>query len=578
MGEESCTRLRRHAKLTSQGRATPRAPPSTLEKNTEDKPSLGDRGGYNPLKGGDHRLGHGEDSLVTADDERREDREDKKPARPSTGRALLWTAASIPLPGIAHLRMRRHIAGALILLVYLSGLAALFWWASQVGGTGSTALTAVAGMAMSSQWLLTAMGVVFAVTVLWLAIVVHSWSITRPEGSSFLRRFTGGFVVLCLCLTLAVPSALALHAGYTTYETINDVFSAPDDPDLPPHDAADPWNGAERVNVLLIGADSGDDRYGTRTDTMMVASVDTSTGDAVLVGLPRNLENVRFPEHTELAQRYPEPMGFDLLLNDIYQAVADEPGELAINPTVGDPAADTLKTVIGHNIGLDVEYYAMVDMMGFRDLIDAVGGVEIYIEEAIPYGVHGDQLEPGRQTLNGHDALWYGRSRIGTDDYGRMGRQGCLVKYVAEQIDPSTLLTSYRDLAGATQRTLSTDIPQSKVPAFLELAEALTADGSMSTLQLSPPQVSTANPDWEEIQELVAEALRSGAQEGDEIPVEPSEDPSDSPSGEETQEAEDGEEDERTEWQEYTGLAEPSPGDPGRQVGTEPTDLEALCP
>ena len=497
---------------------------------------------------------------------------------------MLWTAASIPLPGIAHLRMRRRLTGALILLAYLSGITALLWWGSQVGGANSNALTVVAGMAMSSQWLLIAMGVVFTVTVLWLAAVVHSWAITRPADSSFLRRFTGGFAVLCLCLPLAAPSAFALHAGYTTYETINDVFGSPDNPDLPPHDAADPWNGAERVNVLLLGSDSDDDRYGVRTDTMMVASIDTASGDAILVGLPRNMENVQFPEGTELAERYPEPMGFDLLLNDIYQAVADEPGELAINPTVGDPAADTLKAVISHNLDLDIEYYAMVDMMGFRDLIDAVGGVEVHIEEAIPYGVHGDELEAGLQTLNGHDALWYGRSRIGTDDYGRMGRQGCLVKYVAEQIDPSTLLTSYRDLAGATQRTLSTDIPQSKVPAFLELGDTLTADGSMSTLQLSPPQVSTANPDWEGIQELVAGALRSGAQESDEIPAESSEEPSDSPSGDETEEAEHEEleegieGDELTEWQEYTGLDEPSPADPGRQVGADPTDLEALCP
>lgn len=518
---------------------------------------------------------------MTADDERRKDQEVKTPTRPSTGGALLWTAMSIPLPGIAHLRMRRRLAGALILLVYLGGIVALFWWGHRVGLIEPAALTTVASMAVSSRWLLTAMGVVFTVTVLWLAVVVHSWAITRPRGASFLRRFTGGFAVLCLCLPLAVPSALALHAGYTTYETLNDIFGAPDNPDLPPHDAADPWNGADRINVLLLGADADAERYGTRTDTMMVASIDTTTGDSVLVGLPRNMENAQFPEGTELAERYPEPMGFDLLLNDIYQAVADNPGELAINPTVGDPAADTLKTVIGHNLDLDIKYYAMVDMMGFRDLIDAVGGVEIYIEEAIPYGVHGDQLEPGRQTLNGHDALWYGRSRIGTDDYGRMGRQGCLIKYVAEQIEPSTLLTSYRDLAGATQRTLSTDIPQSKVPAFLELGDVLTADGSMSTLQLSPPQVSTANPDWEEIQGLVAEALRAGAQEDDELSQEPTEGPSDSPSGDDSQEAEveeELEEDERTEWQEYTGLDEPSPADPGRQVGTEPTDLGALCP
>src|SRR5699024_3088713 len=159
------------------------------------------------------------DSLVTADDERRKDQEAKTPARPSTGGALLWTAMSIPHPGIAHLRMRRRLAGALILLVYLGGIVDLFWWGHRVGRIGPAALSAVASRAVSSRWWLTAMGVVFTVTVLWLAVVVHPWAITRPRGASCLRRFTGGFAVLCLCLPLAVPSALALHAGYTTYET-----------------------------------------------------------------------------------------------------------------------------------------------------------------------------------------------------------------------------------------------------------------------------------------------------------------------------------------------------------------------
>src|SRR5699024_8551112 len=469
------------------------------------------------------------------------------------------------------------------------GIVALFWWGHRVGLTDPAAFTTVAGMAMSSRWLLTAMGVVFTITVLWLAVVVHSWAITRPRGTSFLRRFAGGFAVLCLCLPLAVPSALALHAGYTTYETLNDIFGAPDNPDLPPHDAADPWNGADRINVLLLGADADAERYGTRTDTMMVASIDTATGDSVLVGLPRNMENAQFPEDTELAERYPEPMGFDLLLNDIYQAVADNPGELAINPTVGDPAADTLKTVIGHNLDLDVEYYAMVDMMGFRDLIDAVGGIEVHIDEPIPYGMQGGVLEEGNQLLDGYEALWYGRSRVGSDDYGRMGRQGCLVKYVAEQIDPTTLLTSYQDLAGATQRTLTTDIPQSKVPAFVDLAEQVTETGSMSALQLSPPQVSTADPDWEQVQDLVVEAIAASTEDGDNVPAGPESSPSEEDSqegsedsdgsgSEQTEAPQEGEgsgEEESTEWQDYTGLAEPTPDDPGRQVGAEATDLDA---
>lgn len=514
---------------------------------------------------------------MAAEDERRDEAPERRSGRPSTGGALLWTAVSVPFPGAAHLRMGRRKAGLLILGLYLLGVLALGLWAYRLGAHESGTMTVLAGMAVQDVWLLGVMGAVFVIAVVWMSVIVHSWVITRPESKGRGRRMIGAVVVLLLCATVAAPSAWALHAGYTAYETLGSVFGAPEREDLPPHDAADPWYGAERVNVLLIGADSGDNRYGTRTDTMMVASVDTDTGDTVLVGMPRNLEDVHFPEDSALAERYPEPYGFDLLLNDVYQTVAEEPDELAMNPIVPDPAADTLKKVIAYNLGLDVDYYAMVDMMGFRDLIDAVGGIQVRIDEPIPYGVHGGVLEPGLRRLNGHDALWYGRSRVNSDDYGRMGRQGCLIKYVAEQVDPSTVLTSYRRLAGATKRTLTTDIPQSKVPAFIELADLVTDKGSMSTFQLSPPQVNTASPDWEAIKELVQEAIDSSA-EGDELPDESAEEASEE--DEESTEEETGQESEdgRTEWQDYTGLDEESPADPGRQVGAEASDLDALCP
>ena len=505
---------------------------------------------------------------MAAEDEQQEG----APTRPSTAKALLWTAAAVPLPGIAHLRMRRRVAGGVILGVYSAAVVALLVWALSLGRSDAGALVSVASVALRGSWLMTAMGVVFLSAVLWSTVIVHSWVITRPRRARTGVRLLSGAVVLLLCLTVAAPAALALHGGYTAYEALNNIFGAPEREDLPPHDAADPWNGADRVNILLIGSDSADNRYGVRTDTMIVASMDPHTGEAVLIGLPRNLENVRFPEGSALAERYPEPYGFDLLLNDVYQTVAEEPDELAFNPHVPDPSADTLKAVIGYNLDLDVSYYAMVDMMGFRDLIDAIGGIRVTIEEPIPYGVHGGVLEAGTQVLDGHEALWYGRSRVNSDDYGRMGRQGCLIKYVAEQVEPSTVLTGYRKLAGATQRTLSTDIPQSKVPAFVELADLVTDTDRMRTLQLSPPQVNTAYPDWDEIRVLVAEAIRPRAAAGDELPS-----PSPSPSGQASPD-EEGAGGERTEWQEYTGLDEPSPADPGRQVGEEAGDLGALCP
>ncbi|GAA3739862.1 LCP family protein [Salinactinospora qingdaonensis] len=487
-------------------------------------------------------------------------------------RALLWTAVSAVIPGCAHLRTGRRWSGGIILACYIVLLAAAGIGAAMVSGD----VVSGARIVVQGQWLLTAAGVAFAVAVLWMTVIIHSWVITKPPRNGWGTRLTAGFIVAVLCVAVASPAALVMRSSYTAYDTLSTVFGP--EPDAP-HDASDPWDGAERITMLLLGGDSGDNRYGLRTDSMIAASIDVDTGEVVLVSLPRNLENVPFPPGTELALRYPEPRGFDRLLNEVYQTVAENPAELAIDPTVENPAADTLKRVIGNAIGLDLDYYGLVDLQGFEDLIDALGGIDVYIEEPIIYGEREEGiLEAGYQHLDGDEALWYGRSRVNSDDYTRMGRQGCLIKYVTEQVDPTQVLTSFQELAGATKRTLQTDIPQSKVPHLLDLAEMAT-NADMQTLQLSPPQVNTANPDWQRISELVDEAVRD--QEDTETgtnaapsPAQPSGDASPSqPSPTQSQN-----EDDRTAWQRYTGSDEASPTSPGRQVGEEATSLDKLCP
>ncbi|MFD0801226.1 LCP family protein, partial [Streptomonospora algeriensis] len=481
--------------------------------------------------------------------------------------------------GIAHLRMRRRAAGWTILGCYLVLVAAGVVSAFALNGD----VMRSAQLAVQGRWLLTASAVAFAIAVLWMTVIVHSWTIVRPPGARLLVRATGGATVVALCLAVAVPAAAVLRTAYTAYDTLNSVFG-PDPEGEPPHDAADPWVGRDRVNVLLLGGDAGSNRYGMRTDSMIVASIDIEHGDVVLIGLPRNLENAQFPKDTALAERYPPPYGFDGLLNDVYQTVAESPKKLAIDPSVEDPAADTLRRVIGNLVDLDLDYYALVDMKGFASLIDAIGGIDVHIEEPIPYGQQGKVLQEGEQHLNGYEALWYGRSRVNSDDYARMGRQGCLLMYVAEQTEPTTVLTSFQELAGATKKTLRTDIPQSKVPAFIDLADLVTDQGRMSTLQLSPPQVNTAHPDWKNIRGLIADAIseqedaqaseqEDGADSDNEVPA------SASPSGTGSEAFEDGSGGEgETEWQEYTGLDEPSPGSPGRQVGEDASALDKLCP
>src|SRR5699024_12155504 len=83
---------------------------------------------------------------------------------------------------------------------------------------------------------------------------------------------------------------------------------------------SDPLHG--RYNILLLGSDSGHGRSGLRPDTMMIASIDADSGKTVLIGLPRNLENVPFGKDSPKHTVYPHGFncGSECLLNEIGSA------------------------------------------------------------------------------------------------------------------------------------------------------------------------------------------------------------------------------------------------------------------
>src|SRR5699024_7095667 len=129
--------------------------------------------------------------------------------------------------------------------------------------------------------------------------------------------------------------------------------------------------------------------------------------------------------------------------------------------------------------GLEMDYYAMVNLQGFEDLVDALGGVDMVVERRIPIGggaaaIDG-YIEPGEQKLDGFHALWYARSREGSDDFNRMCRQQRIVRAVAEEADPTTLALSIPGLVTATENNIVTDIPVKNLDAFMDLAMPLKA-------------------------------------------------------------------------------------------------------
>jgi LCP family protein required for cell wall assembly len=431
---------------------------------------------------------------------------------PSLPRALGLTAASALVPGTGHLVARRHVAGWLLLgsfALLLSSVAALMLWVPR---------SRLLQLAVQPQTLRYAMGVGIVLGVTWVLVVLSSYAVTRPRGMSLLHRAIGGLVVIVLCVASAAPFAFGVRTAYVQHDLITHVFSAnrqvaPDGGSMGDVAPDRPFIDKPRVNVLLLGGDAAKGRDGVRTDSMILASVDTSTGNTVLISLPRNLQRVRFEPGTPMAERF--PFGFTDLLNAVYR-YGEENRDVV--PGARYAGAELIKQAFAHTLDLEVDYFVLVNLAGFRSIVDALGGVHINVERRIPVGGHTNEngyvvvppnryIEPGPQRLNGEDALWYGRSRIGSDDYERMARQRCLLGAIAKQADPLRVLTRFQQLVSATKRIVLTDIPQQALPQLVQLAMKGKSAKITSLPFVRSAKFRPSDPDYDYIRDRVRLAL-----------------------------------------------------------------------
>jgi LCP family protein required for cell wall assembly len=377
---------------------------------------------------------------------------------------------------------------------------------------------------------LTVVGLALAAgAAIWLLVALTSHRALEPRGLSTGQRL-GGALVVTLATSLAIaPLALGSRYAFTQRDLIG-AISADDEASLTTpeiEEKTDPWADIPRVNVLLLGGDAGRGREGLRPDTQILASIDTKTGDTVMFSLPRNLQGVPFPADSPLDEYYPSGFGHsdddpNYLLNAVYQNVpAEVPAEVFADSE--NPGADANKWAVEGILGVPVDYYVLVDLAGFQTIVDALGGVTLDVHRDIPIGGGENERTGGKnpitgyiekgdnQHLDGYHALWFARSREGSDDYERMARQRCVIGAIIDEADPATLLTRYQSLAAAAKDIVRTDIPADLFPAFAELGlkvknrpiETLSLDNKFFQSFGS----STSNPAYDTVHQLVQEAL-----------------------------------------------------------------------
>lgn len=411
--------------------------------------------------------------------------------------AVGLAACSIVLPGVAHLRAGRRWTGGLLLLLYLAAAGSVTYLVMYRHAL-------LLRLSVQPRWLTGAMYGAVLLAALWILLVWWSYRVLRPAGMRAPGRWLGALCTLILCAAACLPFAGASRYAYVQRHLVTSMF---DRSDGHPAAATDPFGGRSRVNILLLGGDAGSDRWGSRTDSMTLASVDVHTGATTMISLPRNLEHFHFAPGPA-AKRFPQgytagPPSREGLLNEVYQYGKDHPD---LVPGSHHPGADLLKGVFQQTLGVPVDYYAMVDMRHFADIVNAMGGVWMRVEKPIQYGLRGQVIKPGYRKLDGHAALWYGRSRTNSSDYVRMGRQKCVLAAIARQANPTTVLTKFTALASTAEKTVSTDIPQDMLPALVQLSGKVR-HAKIRTLLFVPPKIKPWHPDWRLIREDTAKAL-----------------------------------------------------------------------
>ncbi len=305
--------------------------------------------------------------------------------------------------------------------------------------------------------------------------------------------------------------------------------------------------GVERITILLAGGDGGPGRSGRRTDSIMVATFDTTTGKAVAFGIPRNMTHVPLPDEwatafVELEKRLipwderrtwtdddgdGEPDQFvpcDCFPDQINSIYPFTRKWYETYPNEVDPGLAALRDTLEIMLGIEIDYYAMIDMDGFVRLVDALGGVRAYLTSSVQADVsparEGEDwieidLSPGWNRLNGHEALAYVRERRSTSDYMRMERQRCLLKAVAAETDATTVVRRFSAISRAVAASVKTDINIDYLPTLLGYAASLDFN-DIATIGFVPPYYSPEvdfrgkpMPDLNRIQAMVRWALNA---------------------------------------------------------------------
>ncbi|ODT42507.1 MAG: transcriptional regulator [Microbacterium sp. SCN 70-200] len=451
-------------------------------------------------------------------------RPDARSPRVMTRRGWWLIALNFLIPGSAQSlagsrRLARVGLSATLLMwvLVVLAIAALVVWPSLL----TTLATNVA-------FLLVLQVVLLAYAVLWVVLTIDTLRLVRLVKT---RPVARPLIALAAILGLVVSGGGVAYASQQIIGPARELLASIFTNNEP---AVAPSNGY--YNFLLLGADSGLGRDSMRFDSISVVSVNAETGAVHITGIPRDLAYAPFSDGP-MHDLYPDGFtghpsatcgwgpGINQLMNAV--EVCQPNGGADIYPDAADngstPAIEATKDAAEGILGIEIPYYVFVDMKGFADIVDALGGVDITVTERLPEGggpaYEGQSaeewatgwIEVGPQHMDGDTAQWYARSRYTTSDWDRMRRQRELQQAILAQANPANVLARFQQVAAAGEDLVQTDIPASLLPFLVDLA-VKAKEQPVATLELTPDGagIDTDNPTADEyahVRDLIQQAL-----------------------------------------------------------------------
>ena len=395
---------------------------------------------------------------------------------PGAPRLLILNAL---FPGLGHL-VARHARWALVLAAPILLLLAAGLLVALTGNGVSLAAR------LLDPAVLTALVVLQLLVLAWRLIALGAVRVVTP-----LRATSTTVIAAAVALAIVVGPQLwltgltldARDAATEVFAPVDDggawvpVETAPpvasDDPDFATQSPSpspsvtpspSPTPEVPRVNVLLIGMDSGLGRNTALTDTMIVASLDPVGGTVSLASIPRDMVDVPLPDGRTYRGK----------INSLASYVRWHPSKF---PGARD-GQSVLTAAIGTLLEIKIDHWAQVNLGGFVALVDSVGGVVINVTDGFcdprydEYGVDGFGVSTGRYRMDGKEALAYARVRkaAGESDFTRAARQQEVVAALRDRIVKGAFLDNPTRFLKSIGKTISTNVRPSLIADFAEVA------------------------------------------------------------------------------------------------------------